>query len=68
MSQLKLLQVRLVAAVIAYMCVVIIITVRVQRQRVLTAIGGLFFFIGDNLPPVIRDYGKRSPVIKSVLI
>ena len=49
----------LVAAVIPYICVVIIITVRVQRQSVLTAIGGLFFFIGDNLPPVIRDYGKK---------
>ena len=48
----------LALAVIFYTCAVIITTVREKRQR-LTAIGGLLFFIGDNLPPVFTEYGEK---------
>ena len=48
-------------AVTLYACAVIMTNVYAHRQGVLTAIGGLFFYIGDNLPPVITEYGKYLP-------
>ena len=51
--------VTIVVAVLVYALCVILISVSVQTQSLLTAGGGLFFFIGDNLPPLVGEYGKQ---------
>ena len=46
-------------ALFVYTCVVIVICVQAPRKNVLPAVGGLFYFIGDNLPLLVKDYGKQ---------
>ena len=47
--------------VTACLCVIIptLLLNKLSIVAIFTAIGGLFYLIGDNLPPLIREYGEQ---------